>query len=330
LKLVKAVTAAVLLSLLFGAAPVLADSHHGNLNLSLNGAILDSGTEAYYHQGGQLVSAYILGAPVDPTQSVLKFSLQASVVGLQASGHASFSLMAMGHGADHTFVNGTAPIDGMVPAEEFPLGCTLGVDCLSAIPGVFLGTATVSVVSCHGAQEADHCSAPVQLKLHMSFESAFLNPFGGPILMASDGGEIFIVATYSQSRVTWTGIQLGGTASGSLAGSPVSGNFGMLVSATEDLRGGYELDHGSIAFVGMTPTSLDALGTFTGRSTIPAGTPCPAYLGFPPGTCQLTGFGSSGVFSMTTASGHSITGKYSTDWTVPAVAFDSTVSATLK
>jgi hypothetical protein len=167
------------------------------------------------------------------------------------------------------------------------------------------------------------------MTLPMQFESGFLNPFGGPIFIASDGGEIFIVATYTASGVSWTGTQLGGTAVGSLAGAPVAGGFAMTVSAFEDLKAGTEVESGTIALVGMTPSTLNATGHFSGRSTIPLGTPCPDVLGFPPGTCQLTGFQSAGEFSMDLASGGSISGSYATSWTVPAVAFTSSVSATV-
>ena len=198
----------------------------------------------------------------------------------------------------------------------------MGVDCTSAIPAVFTGTASVTVT--------EGKNVVSQLSLPMSFESAFLNPFGGPIVMASDGREIFVIATYTQARVTWTGIQLGGVASGHLAGNPVSGMFAMNVAATEDLRGGYELDSGTITFFGMSDASLNATGSFNGRSTIPPGVPCPTNDQLPPGTCQLTGFNSNGVFTQHAATGGSIVGKYSTVWIVPAVAFTAQVTASVK
>jgi hypothetical protein len=168
------------------------------------------------------------------------------------------------------------------------------------------------------------------MTLPMQFESAFLNPFGGPIFLASSGGEIFVVSTYSEARVTWTGTQLGGAVAGSLAGNPVAGSFGMTVNAVEDLKNGVEEDQGTIAFLGMSDPSLNAAGQFEGSSIIPAGSDCSAAFGLPPGTCQLTGFSSQGEFSQSAALGGSIHGEYSTQWTVPAVAFTSTVSATLK
>jgi hypothetical protein len=295
----------------------------------MSGAILDAGTSFYSHKGGQLVSAAILGTPVDLSNSEIEYSLDATISGLTASGAASFKLETDSPGGFHTFTTGSASIVGMLPAEQFPLGCTLGVDCTSAIPGAFLGAADIKIVTCHGDMEDGQCGTAQEFVSPMTFESAFLNPFGGPIFMATDGGEVFIVADYTAARVTWTGIQLGGTVSGSLAGSPVSGLFAMNVAAVEDLKGGSEVDSGSIMFVGMSDPTLNAAGQFTGLSIIPAGTPCPASIPFPPGTCQLTGFTSSGDFSQTTALGHAIAGHYNTVWIVPAVAFSSTISATL-
>ncbi|HZW85345.1 MAG TPA: hypothetical protein VFE91_05530 [Nitrososphaerales archaeon] len=327
MKIGKLAVVAGLLLLMLGTSPVLADSPHSSLSLNLNGALLSAGTEHYSHQGGQVVAGEVLGVPLDPSHSVIHYSLSAVVSGLTVSGQVSFDLKVNGHQDSTVEVKGTALIGDMVPAEEFPLGCTLGVDCTSAIPGAFLGLANVTIANCNG--ESDNCPT-TQMMLPMQFESAFLNPFGGPIVMASAGGELMVIATYSQSRVIWTGTQLGGIASGSLAGNPVSGEFAMTVSATEDLRGGYELDHGTIAFFGFDNPALNAAGTFVGKSTIPAGVPCDPSLGFPPGTCQITGFSSSGVFAQTNALGGSIKGTYSTQWTAPAVLFSSTVSATVK
>ena len=316
-----------LIILLAGAAPAFAANPHSSLSLTMTGMILDSGTQSYYHTGGNLVVAVIGGSELTSASSVLHYALHATVSELTVSGTASFELNAVDAKGSHFVVSGEATIDGMVPAESFPLGCT--TDCTSGIPGVFTGVATLEAQQCQGAEEAGHCVELLQETVPMIFESAFLNPFGGPIFMQSVDNAVYIESTYSQSRVIWTGIQLGGTILGSLAGSPVAGTFGMIVNATEDLRGGYELDHGTIAFSSSNP-AVTALGTFVGRSTIPAGLPCDPSLGFPPGTCQITGFSSAGVFSQTNALGGSIGGTYTTQWTAPAVAFTSTVAATLK
>jgi len=337
----KIAVAAGLLVLLIGATPAFADSPHNNLSLTLSGAILSAGNESYSHSGGQVVAAVLYGHNLNPSNTVIHYALSATVSGLAVKGYAVFHIESMLHDGSHVTVNGIAKIGGMVPAESFPLGCTVGVDCTSGIPGAFLGVAAVNISYCHGQSDNsqgndndnnngnNNCQSQ-SADLPMEFESAFLNPFGGPIVMASDGGEIQVIATYSQARVTWTGTQLGGTAQGSLAGSPVAGLFGMNVSAVEDLKGGFELDHGTIAFADMTNPAVDGIGGFVGKSTIPPGTPCPPELGFPPGTCQLTGFASMGLFGMSTFEGGSIHGTYNTQWIVPAVAFTSTVSATLK
>ncbi len=329
MKAVRVLVVGAMLLLLGGGAPAFASSPHSGLSLTLNGAIFDSGSQSYYHTGGHLVEAVIGGVPVEAFHANLHYSLQAEVSELTVSGWASFSLVGQNPHGSQLVVNGSAELDGMIPAETFPLGCTFGSDCTSAIPGMFIGEANVMVQECQGNADAGRCDVLLTETVPMSFESAFLNPFGGPIFMASSDEAIFIVADYSQSRVTWAGIQLGGTMAGSLAGGPVAGSFLMTVSATEDLRAGYELDHGSIVFVSDNP-AVNAEGEFVGRSTIPAGVPCPAGLDFPEGTCQITGFESAGVFSQTNSLGEMIAGDYSTVWTSPAVAFTSTVQATVK
>jgi len=351
MRLTKVAVAFLFVALLAGSTPAYADGTHNNLSLTFSGAILSSGTQSYSSTGGSVVVGSLLGKTIDPTEAQLDYSVQARVSGLSVQGSASFSLSLKGDDGSVTTVKGNAPIAEMIPAETFPIGCTFGADCTSGIPGIYLGLASVTSQTCpaQGQKSGDHgvghssgngnghgnrgCSDASQMTLPMEFESAFLNPFGGPIFISSQGGEIFLIATYTSARVIWTGIQLGGSATGSLAGSPVSGGFAMGVSAVEDLKSGSELEVGSIALVGMSPPSLNAAGHFIGRSTIPPGTACPTppppYQPFPPGTCQLTGFSSNGLFSMQSSTGGSIVGSYSTIWTAPAVAFTSTVTAIL-
>jgi hypothetical protein len=160
----------------------------------------------------------------------------------------------------------------------------------------------------------------------MEFESAYLNPFGGPILMMSLDGMTSIVSTYSQASIVWKGIQLGGFVTGTLDNQPVGGGFAMTVNAHEDLLAGTESEEGSISLVGMNPSSLNANGHFEGQSTIPAGSPCGAP--FPDGTCQVTGLNSQGSFSMH-SSGGDIDGSYSITWNAPAFSFAGIASATV-
>jgi hypothetical protein len=358
LKTAKIAVAIALLFLLAGSSPVFAEdgSHgsHQNLSLTLSGGILNSGTQHYSHSGGDLVAALVGGLPIDLSGAELRYSLHAVITGLDVQGQATFNLAYSDSTGAHIQIEGSAPIDNMVPAEVFPFWCNFpGVDCTgtinSAIPGLFLGTAAITTQTCQGDNQGggdqsqksgdnsnngggdnSNSCRETPSSTPMQFESAFLNPFGGPIIMGSSDGKLVIVATYSHARVTWDGIQMGGSAKGQISGDPVTGKFAMMVSATEDLKQGHESDRGTIVFSEMSNPSLDAAGKFSGESTIPPGiSDCSALTGFP-GTCHLTGFHSEGHFSMKNASGDKIKGEYSTEWMVPAVAFTSTVTADLK
>lgn len=289
------------------------------VSLNLVGGVVYPGVQAYSIQGGQLVAAWILGTPVSPSNSFLRYGLNVVVSGLSATGTASFDLVTQTSHWSYTEVKGTVDIDAMTPAVFFPLGCTPGVDCASEIPALFNGTGTITISS---------GSSVTTMSLSMGFESAYLNPFGGPIFFASNAGEVIVITDYSQAKVQWTGVEMGGTVTGTFGGALVSGNFGMLVNSSEDLRAGIEMDQGAISFFGMSNPALNGLGAFVGYSVIPAGSSvaCP---GFPPGTCNLTGLESSGTFTMATESGAVLTGQYTTVWATPAVVFSSSIMAYL-
>ena len=290
------------------------------ISLNLTGGVLSPGVQAYSLRGGQLVAAWILGTSVNPMDSILHYNLSAVVSGLTATGTASFDLKTRTSHRSYTEAKGTFEIDSMTPAVLFPLGCTAYLNCTSAIPALFNGTGTVTVSSDSGV---------ATMSLSMGFESAYLNPFGGPIFFVSNSSEVLVIADYSQARVQWTDVQMGGIAAGTFGAAPVSGSFGMLVNSSEDLRTGIEMDQGAIYFFGMSNPAVNGFGTFIGHSTIPKGSSvaCP---GFPSGTCNLTGLKSSGVFSMTMDSGGVFTGRYTTVWATPAVVFSSNISAFLR
>jgi hypothetical protein len=333
----------LVLSVLALSAPAYADQHHSNLSLTFDGVVLAAGDQSYSHEAHTLVSGMILGQLVDPSQATLEYGVQAHVSGLSVSGEASFDLAINNPDGSVTKVTGEAPITDMVTPILLPLGCT-GTSCQSTIPAAYLGLASVSIQTCSHQEHShsgDHvqvregddgensgCSAPTNLSLPMQFESAYMNPFGGPIVFASSGNEIIIAATYSEATIDWSGSQLGGAATGTLDGSAAFGGFTMTVNAHEDLVAGTESESGSIALVGMFPTSLNANGNFRGHSTFGPGTACDPSLGLPVGTCQITGLSSSGSFSMH-GSGGNIRGSYTTLWTAPAIAFTSSVSATV-
>jgi len=314
------------------ASPAFADSQSNNLSLSLAGGVISAGSQTYSIEGGHLVSATVPGYTFDQTNAEVDYSINAVVNGATVSGTATFDISAVVDGGTHFDVQGYATIGAAVPGIPFSDG--------SQIPSGFVAVADVKVSSCHG--DSGHgnghnnngkCTTTEQPELPMVFEPSYLNPFGGPIFFGSEDGTIAIVATYTTSRVTWTGIQLGGLLTGNLAGSSVSGSFGMTVGAVEDLAHGFESDHGTISFLTNNP-AVTASGSFLGFSTIPrGGSACPPYpVGppFPAGTCQITGFSSSGLFFQTNSLGGSILGRYSTTWTAPAVAFSSSVSAIVK
>jgi len=320
------------------ASPAFADSQSNSLSLSLAGGVISAGSQSYTISGGHLVSAVVQDHVFDQSSGEVDYSVNAVVNGLVVSGSATFDISAVLDGGTHLDVHGVATIVHEVPGFYFPLGCTPPTisspttDCTSQIPSGFFALADIKVSSCpndnshggHHDSDDGKCTTNELSGVQMSFESSYLNPFGGPIVFASSDGTIAVVATYTTSRVTWTGIQLGG----SLTGSSVSGSFGMTVNAVEDLRAGYELDHGTISFVTNNP-AVTASGSFLGLSNIPKGGIDCSPSGFP-GTCRITGFNSYGVFFQTNTLGGSISGKYSTVWTAPAIAFSSSVSAIVK
>ncbi|MGP8057577.1 MAG: hypothetical protein ACLP9K_08290 [Nitrososphaerales archaeon] len=252
--------------------------------------------------------------------SILHYDLSAVVSGLTVSGTASFDLKTRTSHWSYTEVKGTIEIDSMTPAVLFPLGCTPYFNCTSAIPALFNGTGTVTISSGSGV---------TTMGLNMGFESAYLNPFGGPVFFVSNSSEVLVIADYSQAKIQWTGVQMGGIAAGTFGGTSVSGSFGMLVNSSEDLSTGKEIDQGAIYFFGMSNPALNGFGTFTGHSTIPTGSSvaCP---GFPAGTCNLTGLESSGTFTMTLESGGVLSGRYTTVWATPAVVFSSNISTSTR
>ncbi|HEV2138448.1 MAG TPA: hypothetical protein VGR53_06370 [Nitrososphaerales archaeon] len=366
----KTAKVAIVLSLMFllvGSSPVFAeDSHHDsqpNLSLTLTGGILDSGTQHYSHSGGELAAAIVGGVPIDTSSAHLEYSLDAVITGLAVQGQATFSLSYLDSTGAHVQIDGSAPIGDMMPAEFFPFTCTNPdgtptPSCTSGIPGMFIGMATINTQTCQGDSQSEgdgqsqgqgdqstyvsdnsddegdsnNCQTSPPANLSMVFESAFLNPFGGPIFMApiAPGDEsLVIVASYDRARVTWDGIQMGGSIVGTLSGTPVAGMFSQVVSAAEDLKAGHESERGTITFAQMSNPLLNADGRFSGESTIPQGSDCSSLPGFLPGTCQITGFHSDGHFSQKNALGNRIRGDYSVEWTAPAVAFTSTVTANL-
>jgi hypothetical protein len=163
----------------------------------------------------------------------------------------------------------------------------------------------------------------------INIENPYFNPFGAPIVIGSNDGYIGIVATYDQGSILWIGSQVSGQLVGTLGSTKVSGTMTLNGGELENLVTGQAIDAGTMSFTGMTPSSLNANGLYTGRSTIPAPAPYPAsdcssYTTGVEGTCTITGFQSTGTFTA-----GSISGSYSTTWGAPAVTFTTSITATV-
>jgi len=211
-------------------------------------------------------------------------------------------------------VSGTFQIGGSDSIAGLPAGCTLPTptsqgNCQQTLPFDFIGTSNVQLT-------IGGTTVPETLVI----ESPYWNPWGGPIYLASPDGAILIVATYTQGSIIWTGAQTGGTITGTLGGSPVSGYFSQTSLEYENLVAGTATDAGTIQFY-TNVASLNSKGTYTGRDTIPGpGTDCTSITGLPM-TCTETGFQSNGNFRA-----GALSGSYSTTWGIPAYQFSSTVN----
>ena len=174
--------------------------------------------------------------------------------------------------------------------------------------------------------------SPQTIPESLNIESPYFNPFGAPIVIASADGAIAIAATYTQGTIVWTGTQVTGPITGTLGTASVAGTLGLTTSETENLVTGKTTDSGTIQFSGMTPSSLNANGLYSGTSTIPQNPSVPPGQTNPydcstltsiPGTCTETGFQSSGKFTAGLVSG-----SYTTIWSTPALEFTASITGT--
>jgi hypothetical protein len=337
-----AFTAATLALLFLLTAPVLvhADSQKSApgtpLTLALSGGFMDIGRQHLSQSGGQLLSLFAPTLPtIDLSSAKLRYSIDASVRGTAVSGEATFTITGKNAAGDQVTIQGDAKLTDMIPAFGTPvdpsqpanpvacLGTALG--CSSEVPAFLVGTATVQV---HTSQKDTKFTLP------MRFESAYLNPFGRPIVIASADATltgyptILIVAKYDKAISQWEKVSVGGFILDS-TGTSLLGTFTMAMGITEDLRHGMEQDRGTISIASFSASFPSASGDFGGTSTIPpvpSPTPalldCSITLGLPPGTCTLTGSHSTGVFNLQSTDHKSqVKGSYDINWTVPALVF---------
>jgi hypothetical protein len=316
-----------LLLLLSGATAAFADEGglgHQNqdqtqpFTATMTGGVANFGTQYYYASGGQVAFASIGGQAVDPTSATLHYSFLARQDGLSTWGYAKVQLTGTTAAGTGVSLSGTFNINSMLPAVQFPLGCT--TNCKSALPFFFVASSpnvqmTVGTV----IQTVEET---------LQIESPYFNPWGAPIVMASADNSMVIAATYTVGTILWSGTTLAGTISGTLGTTPTSGTFSMTTTELENLVKGISTDSGSVTYSSMTPSSMNAKGHFTGTSTIPTtgNSDCSAVTGIP-GTCTATGFQSAGGFTFTSNGAQYITGTYSTLWGASALSFATSVSA---
>ena len=298
-----------------------------SLSLSVSGIIQSPGMQVYDQSGGRLLIAQILQYTIAPTTATFSYSLHSVVAGDKVVGSAHFEIDGKSTAGDTISVVSTTPLSGAAAGLCFPTltvgPCPAGTT--GVIPSLFSGSST-TVLKVDGKTQV--------LKPSMVFESAYLNPFGNPIVLSSTDGSIFAAFTYSAATIDWTGVQLGGqfVAPSTLGSTPVTGQFVLASSSTENLVAGVEEDTGTMTFTSMSPSSLDASGPYSGTTTIPtAGSfDCSSSLPFPLlniSICTATGANSVGHFSMRN-NNLNIQGVYQTEWSIPSLLFASTVTGT--
>lgn len=316
-----------MLAALGATALLLVFSLHGvyantSTQLTTTGAVLNLGVQTYSVSGGTVVYASVDGHTLDPG-ATLEFTVSAQVVGLSTSGTASIVLKGTsGKGAHSVAVDSTIAIDTSAGDSGIPYGCTTA--CNSMLPMFFVGAAATAV-TIDGSPGATPSPPTFEL------ESPYFNPWGAPIVLASQDSSVVIVTTYTAGTITWQGTQSGGSVGGTLGGSAVTGNLLMVSNETENLVTGIATDTGTMALSGMSAAPLDVQGSYSGTSTIPTNgtSDCSSVTTGIPGTCTETGFQSKGSASLA-SSQVTLTGNYYTGWSVPALGFTSTFTASLQ
>ncbi len=334
------------LSLLLLLSPALGYAKQGPqpLNLQLQGIITDAGNQTYQMSGGHVFSAFVNGVPLNVQGANLDYSLKAQVTGLDTSGTLAIHLTGKTP-SGKIDLKGSVAIGGAIPATVFPITVTdLGevisctTDCNSQIPLLFtgVGSFTLKVGENHeseGNQQTGDNKA--NLVLPFAIESAYWNPFGGPIVLTSldspTSPSIVIIADYKAATISWDAVQVAGQFAGVLgSNTPAGGQFLLQTKSSENLVSGAERDRGTIAFADTNPASLTASGDYAGTTFIPNTNTadCSVVFNLPAGTCTFTGAFSSGSFRMSSDVAR-IKGTYDTAWSVPSLLTMTSVIATV-
>jgi hypothetical protein len=307
-----------------GSYSFASSSKQKTLSLTIqNGGILNAGPQTWTMSGGSLVAAMDTATSdlSSATWTTLHYSMDASVNGLTAGGTFALHLKGTTAAGNEIRVGIHTTIVSAIPAVCFPSYSVTGT-CASGdtseIPAYFLASGTVRV---HETGEAV-TTTPISLVI----EDAALNPFGAPIVISSVDGTFLVVATYDHARTVWEGVQTGGTLTGTLGSTQVSGSFVQIIHTDENYVAGTATDSGQISLVGMSPASLDSNGQFHGTSTIPTTGEIDCSPPTLPGTCTETGYASIGTFNVDPA-GLRVSGNYNVQWPAPSITFGGTITA---
>ncbi len=323
------------------AANAQGSTQQQTLSFSAFGGVASAGNQNYViQQYGQALMASMAGYNFNTTQPVqFSYSLSASINGLSASGAALFDLTASLVGGGTVSIMGIALINSQIPALCLPSGSTSGVCApgdTSSIPAFFVSTNTMLFIM---TNVNGHTSMQTE-SLPMLFESAYMNPFGAPIVLGSADGfaTMLVVTPYSKGTVTWHGAVTESQVLGTYGTTSISGGLVQVITEHENLITGTTTDHGTVTMTNMVYDNgnpvpvLDASGSFSGTSVIPTqgGVDCSSSIGFPAGSgvCTMYGFNSTGSFSLS-GSQSTISGSYSTVWGIPAFSFTATATGTV-
>jgi len=311
-----ALSALAIAFLLSGASAAFASTPSQSLSYTAVGGVANLGNQNYVVAGGQVYFAMIDGYPVNPGASIY-YQYYANQNGPSTSGFGSIHMrgtLATPNGNADFTVSGTFSIVSNEGTTQIGAGY---------LPFYFIASPNI-VTTIAGT--------PTPLEAALAIENPYFNPFGAPVVMVSADSSIVIAATYDVGTITWSGTQLEAQiVSGTLGTTPVSGMMTLTGGEFENLVSGTAVDSGQTSWTGMSPSSLDASGTYHGTDTIPyvANNPdndCSSYTGIPgaTGLCTVTGFQSQGSFRA-----GDISGTYSTTWETPALAFTTTIQGTV-
>lgn len=303
-----ALASLAILFLLGGTTAAFANTQRNTISLVGVGGSTVIGNQQYAVAGGQVAYAYIDGQMVNNAR--ILYGYTASQTGSTTSGSGTILLTGTITGMGRVTVSGTFNIDDNVNA--IPPGEGISGD----LPYYFVSDAPDIQTTVAGTT--------TQLETPLMVENPYFNPFGAPILIASLDGTIAIAATYSLGTIYWTDGQVQALMSGTYGTSPASGVLTLTGNEFEDLVAGTAVDQGQTSWSDMSPSQLNANGNYQGSDYIPMAGEIPCSPANAPETCTETGFQSQGTFSA-----GAIHGSYSTAWTVPALGFTTTITATV-